>query len=161
MKTKTLMIGLALTLLTVPRTFAIEAMTLDPAAPAPNLVKAAPPDSAIPFPTAVTVVEKKTRAYKNYKRRPVSELSKLVYLGDLLKESGFMIVHNGMTYDPKVIAPMVRMYVQMKYRQETAKDFILKRGYRNGPSYDIIYLRDFEGKLIVLRDFLLEELKQI
>ncbi len=152
--------SLTLVLLTASNAAAIppEAADLAAAAPVKSLASGAP--QPLPY-IHIPVFEARTPAYDQYKKRPTTELSKLIYLGDLLKSSSLEIVHSGQTYIPRVIAPMITLYVRMNYKKEKAEDWIAKHAYRNGPSYGMIYVRDSEGKLTLLRDFLLEELKAL
>ena len=157
--------ALLLVMMTASNARAIPPETMDLGAAASSsssgIIKTAQP---VPY-THVPVFEGKEKpknlALQQYQKRPSSELSKLIYLGDLLKQSGFKIVHAGQTYDPKAIAPMVTLYVRLNYKKETAEAWIAKHAYRNGPSYKVIYVKDTQGKLILLRDFLLEELETL
>ena len=164
MKTlKVLGLGTTLIFLTTSHALAMPeaaaAVETAPAAPALMAVSIAEP---LPFvPVTLTTPELKTPAYLRYQRRPSSEISKLIYLGDVIKDSGQMIYFNGHTFDPRLIAPLVTAYVRSRYRNETAKDWVLDRAYRLGPSNAIIYLKDRNGKLAILRDFLIEELKNL
>ncbi len=95
------------------------------------------------------------------KKQLPSELAKLVYLGELLTHSGLVIIHDSMTYDPRLIYPMVSLYVRMNYKNETAEAWIAKHAYRNGPTYGVIYVKNADGKTVLLKDFLLEALKSL
>lgn len=161
MKTKKMIVfGLALTLLTASKTLAIESMVIEPVPPAPLLIEAPQPVPVTMEPVPV-MMETQSPAYRQYLKRPVSELSKLIYLGDVLKASNLVVMYGGMTYVPRSIAPMVTMYVRMNYKKETAEAWVEKHAYRNGPSYRILYVKDADGNLTVLRDFLLEQLKDL
>lgn len=129
-----------------------------------NLVKNSPliPSSAEPRTIPVLAEEKrKSPAYQQYKKRPVSDLSKLIYLGDRLKESGLLIVHDHVTYEPKKIAPLVTLYVRMNYKKEKVDEWILKHAYRNGSTFAVIFIKNLDGSLTPLRDYLLQELKTL
>ena len=165
--------GLFLVLLTVSPAWAISeaqstpAPVMNPTAPvgvgAVAIIAAPQPLPYVEVPL-VPVSKRKTPtipAFERYLNRPVSELSKLIYLGDMLRDSGLMIVHESMGYDPRLIYPMVSLYVRMNYKNETAEAWIAKHAYRNGSSYGVIYLKDAQGKVQVLRDFLLQELNSL
>ena len=152
--------GLFLVLLTVSPAWAISEAQTTPAPVNPTTMAFINVPQPLPY-VEVPLFEGKTPAYEHYKKRPVSELSKLIYLGDLLRDSGLVIVHESMSYDPRVIYPMVSLYVRMNYKNETAEGWIAKHAYRNGSSYGIIYVKDGQGKIQVLRDFLLQELASL
>jgi hypothetical protein len=161
---KVVMIALALSVMNVSRISALpESVSVEPMpVVAPALVQSAqslPVSITAPMPMADERLN--SQAYLSYKKRPVSELSKLIYLGDVLKNSGLVVMYGSMTYVPRNIAPMVTMYVRMNYKKETAEAWIQKHAYRNGPSYRILYVKDSEGQLTVLRDFLMEELNKL
>ncbi len=152
--------GLILVLLTVSPAWAISESDTVPAAPSVasvGLIRAAQP---LPY-ISIPLFETKTPAYKHYKTRPVSELSKLIYLGDLLTQSDLTIIHDGMSYNPRTIASLVTVYVRMNYKNEPARVWIAKHAYRNGPSYGVIYVKDPQGKITLLKDLLLDELKSL
>ena len=153
-------VGLILVLLTASKGWAIPEVA--EMVPPPNsLSSASSPIQPIPYMHVPVFEEAKTAALAQYQKRATSEFSKLIYLGDLLKQSNLTVIHAGKSYNPRAIAPMITMYVRMNYKKETAMDWVNKHAYRNGPSYSILYLKDPEGKVTVLRDFLLEELNSL
>jgi hypothetical protein len=154
--------GFILILMMAPSAPALPPESVDLApTPIKTLVSSNTAAQALPYAHVPVFEEKVTLAYQQYKKRPASELSKLIYLGDLLKQSDLVIIHAGQTYVPRTIAPLVTMYVRMNYKKETAKAWIAKHAYRNGPSYSMLYVKDAQGKLTLLRDFLLKELQSL
>ena len=100
-------------------------------------------------------------AYQQYKKLPPTDLSKLICLTEMLKKSAYEIIYNGRTYQPKTISALISGYVRLKYKNEKAEDWIKKHAYRSRSKNKIIYLRDPQGKMHVLKDVLLQELKTL
>lgn len=100
-------------------------------------------------------------AMEQYKKRPVSEFSKLLYLKDILKESDFTIIYNGRTYEPSSISTLISTYVRLNYKKESAETWIAKHAYRSPTKGKIIYLKDPQGETVPLKDVLLSELKTL
>ena len=150
--------GLILVLMTVSPAWAIS--KADTAAPVPVIAQPLPYIQIPVFktktaPVLIPITETAP------KRRLPTELSKLVYLGERLTQSGLTIIHESMSYDPRMIYPMVSLYVRMNYRNEPAAEWIAKHAYRNGPTYGVIYVKDAQGKISLLKDFLLHALESI
>ena len=89
------------------------------------------------------------------------DFSKLIFLAGIFKKSHFDILYNGRTYKPKDIALLISAYIRMNYKNEKAEDWIEKYAYRSPSKGKIIYLRDPQGKILPLRDVLLQELKTL
>ena len=103
----------------------------------------------------------KSDAYEQYKRRPQSELSKLLYLKEVLQKSGVTVIYNGRDYDPEAMTAVISTYVKMNYKKENAENWITQHAYRSASKGQIIYLKDPQGHRQVLKDVLLQELKTL
>ena len=103
----------------------------------------------------------KSAAYELYIKRPRTELSKLLYLKDVLQRSDYDVIYNGKTYDPDAIASLISMYVRVNYKKEKAENWITKHAYRSLSKGQVIYLRDPHGKRFILKDVLLQELRTL
>lgn len=103
----------------------------------------------------------KSAAYEHYTRRPRTEFSKLMYLKDVIRQSNYDIIYNGKIYDPDNIISMITMYMRMNYKKEKAENWIERHAYRSASKGQIIYLRDLQGKRLVLKDVLLQELRAL
>ena len=103
----------------------------------------------------------KSNAYEQYKRRPQSELSKLLYLKEVLQKSDVTVIYNGRDYDPAAIASLISMYVRLNYKKENAENWITQHAYRSISKGKIIYLKDPQGHRQILKDVLLQELKTL
>ncbi len=117
--------------------------------------------AAAAFSTSVVLPPyQETNAYKQYQRRPKSELSKLVYLMDRFKGSAYTVIFNQVEYDSEVALKHAKSYIAKNYDKENASEWIKEHSYRS-PSGQIIYLKDPDGKTQPLRDALISELKRI
>jgi hypothetical protein len=114
---------------------------------------AMPKDSLSPF--------QESLAYKQYQKRSRSELAKLFYLIERLRMSSLHMIYNGKTYQANQIATLVKGYVVMNYKKESAKDWIQKNAYKSCSKGEIIYIQYPSGSRCLLRDVLLEELRYI
>ena len=100
-----------------------------------------------------------TSAYRQYLKRPKTELSKILYLLDRFKDSSVKVVYDGQKYDAKYAAGEATKYIARNYKKkEQAESWIKIHAYRSQPDGDIIYLKYPDGKYRPLRDVLLEEL---
>jgi hypothetical protein len=115
---------------------------------------------AMPAPAPVPVPENNP-AYQNYLKRPKCELSKLMYLADRIKDSRtYKVIYKDREYEAALMAPIVRRYVAKNYKNESAQDWIKAHAYKTRDGR-FIYVKYPGGRLRVLRDVLLEELKQL
>lgn len=89
------------------------------------------------------------------------DFSKLVCLTDIVKKGGFEIIYNGRSYRPKEIALLIFAYIRMNYKNEKAEAWIEKHAHRSPSKGKIIYLKDSQGKMFVLKDVLLQHLKTL
>jgi hypothetical protein len=102
-----------------------------------------------------------TPAYQNYLRRPRCEFSKLLYLVDRIKSAEeYKVIYNDREYEPVKFIPIVRLYVTKSYKNEKAELWIEEHAHRSHKGR-LIYVKDAAGKLVVLKDLLLEELKAL
>lgn len=114
----------------------------------------------IPNPIPSILPLEKSKALESYQKRPQSEISKLIYLKELLQKSAYTVIYDGKSYNPRSIAPAVAAYFGINYKKESAEDWIRKHAYRSYKGH-IIFLKDAQGEMTVLRDFLLEELTNL
>lgn len=121
------------------------AQEMPPAPPAPSVFTLSPPGLS--------------RAFINYRKRPASELSKLLYLVDRLGESDLQIVYEKNTYPSRIIMPVARWYLHTHYnRKDSAENWITESCYRTLGSGEPVWVKYQDGSLRQARDILLEEL---
>lgn len=99
-----------------------------------------------------------SEAYQQFVLRGPSEFSKLLYLLDRFKDTGFGVIYDGYHYDNRQSLTEARRYLARRYQKgESAQRWLTVHAYRS-PGGQIIYLEFPDGKTRPLRDILLEEL---
>jgi hypothetical protein len=100
-----------------------------------------------------------SRAFQHFQSRPVSELSKLLYLVDRLGEKEVEIIYEKKSYPSHFVRPVARWYVSQHYnKKDSAKDWLSKWCYRSIGSGEPVWVKNQNGSLRAARDILLEEL---
>lgn len=103
-----------------------------------------------------------SRALQRFQNRPVSELSKLLYLVDRLGETDVQIVYEKNTYYSKLVLPVARWYLSQHYdKKDSAEAWLSKWCYRSLGSGEPVLVKYKDGSLRSARDLLLEELDQL
>jgi hypothetical protein len=101
-----------------------------------------------------------TLAYKQYQKRPKSELSKILYLMDRFKKTSLKVIYDRVEYESDVALKHAKSYVAKHYKRENAAVWIREHAYRS-TSGTVIYVKYPDGEKKLLRDILIEELKNI
>jgi len=104
---------------------------------------------------------KESEAYKQYLRRPKSELSKILYLIDRFKNTAFKIIYDGDEYDSNFATMTARQFLAFNYRNETAERWVKTHTYVSEPEGRVIHIKYPNGELRPARDVLLEELEKL
>lgn len=102
-----------------------------------------------------------TYAYSQYSLRPKSELSKLIFLIDLYRDSDVQVIYDGIENPSDVALSYARKYIGENYQKEKAENWIKKHAYRAKGSGQVIYVKFTDGSVIPLRDLLLEQLNRL
>lgn len=116
-----------------------------------------------PAPAAFTLPQPPvSRAFQKYQKRPVSELSKLIYLVDRIGESNLAVVYDKNTYPSQLVMPIARWYLNTHYnKKDSAENWLSKWCYRTLGSGETVWVRYEDGSLREARDILLQELDQL
>ena len=101
-----------------------------------------------------------TPAYKQYQKRPKSELSKILYLMDRFKAAPLIVIYDRSEYESDVALKYAKSYVAKHYHREDAQKWIQENAYRS-LSGGVIYIKFPDGERKLLRDVLIEELQKI
>ena len=104
---------------------------------------------------------KESDAYKEYLKRPQSELSKVLFLIDRFKNTEFKVIYGGDEYDSNFGVTMARQFLILNYKNETADRWVKTHTYLSEPEGQIIYLKYPKGDRRPARDVLLEELRDL
>lgn len=102
-----------------------------------------------------------SQAFQRYSTRKKSELSKLIYLMDRFKGTGYKVIYDGREYDSDQAALEAKKYIAKNYKQEPAEDWIRQQAYRSSPGGNVIQVKTPEGQLQLLRDLLMSELDSL
>lgn len=120
---------------------------------APFSVQATPASNSLP-----PILESK--AYQQFKRRPVSTLSKLIYLIDRFGPSGAEIYYDGHYFKAPFAAWLAKAFLVRNYRKESVEEWVMKWCHTSIGG-DLIYARFPDGKFLRARDVLMEEMKAL
>lgn len=101
-----------------------------------------------------------TLAFKQYQKRPQSELSKILYLMDRFKKAPVIVIYDRVEYESDVALKYAKSYVAKHYRREDAAAWIRENAYRSLHG-GVIYVKLPDGNKRLLRDLLIEELGNI
>lgn len=102
-----------------------------------------------------------SQAFQRYSVRRKSELSKLLYLMDRFRGTGFKVIYDGLEYDSEQAAQESRKFIAKNYKQEPAVDWIRNYAYRSNPGGNVIQVKTPQGEIRTLRDVLIEELEAL
>ena len=116
-------------------------------------VHAAPSENSLP-----PILESK--AYEQFKRRPVSDLSKLIYLIDRFGPSGAEIYYDGHYFKAPFAAWVAKAFLARNYKKESVQDWIMKWCHTSIGG-ELIYARFPDGKFRRSSEVLLEESKAL
>ncbi len=100
-------------------------------------------------------------ALHRYALRPKSELSKIIYLMDRVRNTNLMVIYNGNTYDSQTAVEYARQYIAKHYKKEKAASWVKIHAYRSNLDGPVITIKNPGGKQKVAREILLEELETL
>ncbi len=119
----------------------------------PFLTCASPPAGSFP-----SILE--SRAYKQLKRRPPSDLSKLLYLIERFQSSDIEIYYDGYYYKAPVAALVAKYFLMAQYKKETVPAWIM-RWCDTSIGGRLIYVKYPDGKFRFSREVLMDEWKDL
>lgn len=114
-------------------------------------------DNVLNYPGFQPVVESK--AYLAYKKRPQSELSKLIYLIDRFVDVDGQVLYEGHYYPISMAARVARLYLITNYKNETVEYWIKHWVTTSYPSGERIYGKFSDGKSRLAGEVASEEYK--
>jgi hypothetical protein len=101
-----------------------------------------------------------SKAYKQYRMRPDSDFSKLLFLIDRFENSGIEVVYDGHYYKAAFAAKIARWFMARNYRKETIQEWVM-RWCNTSMSGKLIYVKFPNGKFRLSREVLLDEAKAL
>lgn len=124
--------------------------------------------AAVAAPCAASEVErllpplKESEAYKEYRKRPETELSKILYMIDRFKiEKQTKIYYDGVYYDVPTAAIIARQFLQLNYMDQTAVEWVNEHCTISFFQRKPILIKFPDGTTRLSRRILLQELKDL
>lgn len=102
-----------------------------------------------------------SQAYKQYRNRPVSELSKIIYLIDRFMNSDIEVLYDGHYFKAQFAGRVARWFLAAHYRKEKAEQWIMRWCNTTVPAGNLIWVKLPDGSFVLSREILLEELKKL
>ncbi len=111
--------------------------------------------------TSLIVVQpvRESAAYQQYKNRPDSDNSKLIYLIERLGDAPIEVLYDGHYFKAPFVAKVARWFLGRHYRKETVKQWIMKWCNASVPGGNLIWVKMSDGKFKLSREVLSDELK--
>ena len=100
-------------------------------------------------------------AYQQFKLRPVSDLSRLIFLIDRFSDTGVEILYDGSYYKAKFAARIALWFLSTHYKKETPEQWIMRWCNVSVPANNLIWVKLPGGKVRLAREVLMEELKAL
>ena len=104
---------------------------------------------------------RESKAYQQYKLRPVSEFSKLIYLIDRFHTCDIEIVYDGHYFKAPFAARIARWFLATNYKKESSKDWIMRWCNTTIPQGTPIYVKLPTGKFRLAREVLIREIEDL
>lgn len=100
-------------------------------------------------------------AYQQFKLRPVTDFSKLLFLIDRFGDANVEIVYDNHYFKTSFAAKMARWFITRNYKQETPEAFIMKWCNTSVTSGNLVWVKLPNNKFKLSREVLLNELKAL
>lgn len=123
---------------------------------AEEMAMAAVPDSSNDFPPI-----QESKAFQQFILKPVSELSKLIYLIDRFGESKIEVQYEDHYYAAPFVGRFVRMFLAAHYAQQSADYWLSEHAVTSMHSGKLIWLKFPDGSFKLAREVFANELKAL
>lgn len=100
-------------------------------------------------------------AYQQFKLRPTSDSSKLIYLIDRFGAIKLQIIYNSHYFSAPFAANVARWFLSRNYKNQTPHEWIMQWCNSSVPEGNLIWVKLPNGKFRLSRDVLIEELKNL
>jgi len=114
-------------------------------------------EEKLPYPGFTLPIESK--AYQQFKLRPMSDLSKLIYLIDRFIDSDIQIMYENHYYPAFFAARAARAFLPAHYKNEKPEAWIMQWCSTSFPSGAPIWMKFSDGSFKLGREVLIQELK--
>ncbi len=111
--------------------------------------------NSVPMPAV-----RETLAYRQFKSRPVSDFSKIIFLIDRFADSGIVIVYDGHQYQSKFAATVARWFLVRNYKKQTVKEWVMRWCNTSVLSGSLIWVKFPDGNFRLSREVLLSEMAE-
>lgn len=102
-----------------------------------------------------------SKAYQKFATRPLSEFSKILYLIDRYGDAKIQINYDAQNYMPQFATTVARWFLARNYKKQTAMQWIRQWCSRSILGNKIIYIKLPDGKFVIARQVLSDELKAL
>lgn len=105
---------------------------------------------------------RESKAYQQYRLRPVSDFSKLIFLIDRFSTCEIEIVYDGHYFKAAFAARVARWFLATNYKKDTkAREWIMRWCNVTIPQGTPIYVKMPNGKFRLAREILIEEIDDL
>jgi hypothetical protein len=104
---------------------------------------------------------RESKAYKKFSVRPYSNLSKIHYLIDRFGEAQIEIVYDNQTYAAAFATTVARWFLARNYKKQTPEEWVNQWCSRSIVSNKLIHIKLPDGKFLLAKDVLLQELQEL
>lgn len=104
---------------------------------------------------------RESKAYKKFAVRPLSDLSKILYLIDRFGEAKIEIVYDNQSYPAPFATTVARWFLARNYKKQTPADWVKQWCSNSIMTNKLIYVKLPNGEFLVARDVLLAEIEAI
>lgn len=101
-----------------------------------------------------------SKAYQNFKRRPSTNFSKIIFLIERFEPTGAEIYYDGLYFKAPFAAWVAKSFLARQYRKESVEEWIMK-WCNTSIGGKLIYAKFPDGKYLPAREVLLEEWKAL
>jgi hypothetical protein len=104
---------------------------------------------------------RESKAYKKFAVRPLSDLSKILYLIDRFGESKIEVVYDNQSYPAPFATAVARWFLARNYKKQTPENWVKEWCSHSIMTNKLVYVRLPNGDFLLARDVLLAEIKAI
>lgn len=104
---------------------------------------------------------KDSAAFREYRKRPPNDLSKLIYLIDRFKEANIEIVYDGLYFRPGFASNVAKWFLAKQYAGQTPEQWIRQWCDVTIPKGIPIYVKGSDGEFRPSRKVLMDELDSL
>lgn len=104
---------------------------------------------------------RESKAYKKFAVRPLSDLSKILYLIDRFAESDIRILYENQSYTAPFATTVSRWFLARNYKKQTPEEWVRQWCSHSVFSNKLIYIKLNTGEFLLAKDVLLGEIEAL